>query len=91
MAYRALSFRTAQPGMYLRQGNTYTLVVNWVLAVEYDPDDPDTEYQQHLVALTHFDMAIPLEDAIADAVKRVHEGITFTTQTPKPPEAIVNR
>ena len=89
--------------MYLKQGNTYTLIVMWVLAVnmgsDSEPDDAQGHelYAQHMVGLTHFDLTIDLQDALEDAVKRVEKGVKYTTQVPKTEDvplgerAVVNR
>ena len=91
MGYRALQMTQAAPGMYLRQGNTFTLVVMWVLTVDmgadqelYESKDDDTQdnvlYSQHIVGLTHLDLAIDLQDALEDAVARHRKGVQYTTQ-----------
>ena len=81
--YRALQMTPAAPGMYLRQGSSFTLVVMWVLAVEVqpvEPDEPETLYKQHVVGLTNLDLAIDLQDALEDAVERHEKGVQYTTQ-----------
>lgn len=87
MAYRALHMEQAAPGMYMRQGNTYTLVVMWALVVDVGSGEEGHEYEhnyeQDIVGLTHFDLAINLSDALEDAVARKAKGVTYTTQVPK--------